>query len=73
MARRAQRLRVELLRAVSPADVRAVVVALVASARGGDAAAARLLFDRLLGPPIEADVLARLEQIEAEVAEARRW
>lgn len=64
MARRVQQLRVELLRAISVEDLREVVRALIAQAKTGDVAAARELFSRALGPPVEVDVLARLENLE---------
>lgn len=59
LARRAQRLRAELYRAVTPDDLRAVVAALVAQAKLGDVPAARELLSRLIGPP--ADLLVQHE------------
>lgn len=67
-ARRAGRLRAELFRAVTPEDVAAVAAGLVTKALAGDIAAAKLLFDRLLGPPTALDVLARLERLEVQLA-----
>ena len=61
------RLRSALLDAVTPEDMRAVALALVEKARAGDIAAARVLFDRVLGKPVEADLIARLEAIEEAV------
>ena len=61
------RLRSALLGAVTPEDMRAVSLALVEKARDGDIASARVLFDRVLGKPIEADLIARLEAIEEAV------
>ena len=61
------RLRSALLGAVTPEDMRAVALALVEKARAGDIAAARVLFDRVLGKPVEADLIARLEAIEEAV------
>ena len=58
------RLRSALLGAVTPEDMRAVALALVEKAKDGDIAAARVLFDRILGKPVEADLIARLEAIE---------
>jgi hypothetical protein len=48
-ARRVARLRSALLRAVTPADLKAVLAALVKKAKRGDVAAARELLDRLFG------------------------
>ena len=67
-ARRVGQLRSALLDAVSDEDIRRTIEAIVAQARDGDIVAARILFDRILGPPIAADVVARLEALE----EARR-
>lgn len=63
-AKRVGELRTALLDAVTPEDMRAVVKALVEAARGGDVAAARVLFERTLGRPVEADLIERLESLE---------
>jgi hypothetical protein len=68
-ARRVARLRAEMLRAVSPADLREVIAALLAQAKAGDVAAAKELLQRLLGPPVELDLLERLEALERHMAE----
>jgi hypothetical protein len=73
-ARRVARLRAELLRAVTPADLRDVALALLNQAKAGDVAAAKELLQRLLGPPVELDLLERLETLEQHmtaVAEGR--
>ena len=36
-------------------------------AKGGDVQAAKLLWDRLLGPPVPVDVLERLEALEERI------
>ena len=59
-ARRVARLRAELLRTVTPAGLREVVRALLNQAKSGDVAAAKELLQRLLGPPVELDLLERL-------------
>lgn len=60
-ARRVARLRAELLRAVSPQDLREIVLSLVAKAKAGDILAAREVLDRLFGRPAQAlDVAARV-------------
>lgn len=48
-AKRAQRLRTALLSACKPADIRAVVEALITKAKSGDVPSAKLLLDRCLG------------------------
>ena len=70
-AKRVGRLRAALLKAVSPADMRAIVKALVAQAKAGDVASAREVIERCLGKPIESDLLERLEAIEAALAAER--
>jgi len=68
-ARRVARLRAELLRAVAPDHIREVVAALLTQAKSGDVAAAKELLQRLLGPPVELDLLERLETLERHLAE----
>lgn len=50
-AKRVNQLRSALLAAANPDDVREVMATLIALAKGGDVAAIRELFDRLLGKP----------------------
>ena len=70
-ARRVARLRSELLRAVTPQDLREVVAALLAKAKAGEIAAVKELLQRLLGPPVELDLLQRIEALEASLAEVQ--
>ena len=63
------RLRAELLRAVTPADLRDIVAALLNQAKAGDVAATKELLQRLLGPPVELDLLERLEVLEGRLRE----
>jgi len=65
MAQHVNRLRRALLEAVTEEDMRAVVAALLAQAKGGDVAAAKELLLRCLGRPLESDLLERLEALEA--------
>jgi len=64
LAARVSKLRGVLLDAVKPEDMRAIVLKLVFLAKDGDTVAARILFDRVLGRPIESDLLARIEELE---------
>lgn len=48
-AKRTQRLRTALLSACKPADIKAVVEALIEKAKSGDVPSAKLLLDRCLG------------------------
>jgi len=68
-AQQVGRLRSALMSAVTEDDIRAVVEALVKKARKGDVTAARVLFDRVLGKPLEADILERIEALEATINE----
>jgi hypothetical protein len=70
-AARVGELRSALLEAVQPADLRAIAQALVASAKGGDVASAKVVFERVLGRPLETDILARLDELEARAREER--
>ncbi len=59
------KLRAAMLGAVSEADVQAIVGKLVALAREGSVPAIREVLDRTLGRPVESDLLARLDSLEA--------
>jgi len=61
------RLREELLQAVTAADLRDVIEAILVKAKTGDPIAAKLLFDRLLGPAIAIDIMERIEALETVV------
>lgn len=69
LAAQVNRLRSALLRAVEPEDIEDVVQALLRKAKEGDVAAARVLFNRLLGKPLEADILDRIENLEEMLGE----
>jgi hypothetical protein len=71
-AKRVARLRSALFKAVTPADLRDVVAALLGAAKGGDVAAARELFQRCLGPPTELDLIERLDVLEKQLADLGR-
>jgi len=64
MARRVGKLRSALVRSVSPNEVKEIITGLVKAATAGDVSAAKLLFDRLLGPPVQADYEERLGTLE---------
>lgn len=67
-AKRTAELRAGLLDAVTVEDMAAIARKLVELARDGDTIAARILFDRLLGKPLEADLIARIEELEDALA-----
>ena len=70
-AGRVQALRAALLEAVTPEDLREVVVRMVADAKVGDHQARKELLDRVLGRPLEADVLERIAELEQLVERTR--
>ncbi len=67
-AQRVGKLRSKLINSVSEKDIAEVVAGLVKKARSGDTAAAKLLLDRVLGPPVVLDVLERLAEVESKLA-----
>ena len=52
---------------ITPGDLRAIYTALVRRAAGGNLEAAREVLDRVLGRPVEADILRRLEAVESRL------
>jgi hypothetical protein len=68
-AKRIAALREALLAEVTPEDLRAIVRALVDQAKTGDVTAAREILLRTLGKPLEADLLERIEALEARLEE----
>jgi hypothetical protein len=67
-AQKVQKLKAAMLAAVTAGDVRAVIKAVLEKAKGGDLAAAELLFDRLLGRPSPCDLENQLSRLEETVA-----
>ncbi len=68
LGKRIAQLRAALVEAVSEADMREIAETLARLAKGGDTIAARILFDRVLGRPLEGDILARIEELEDALA-----
>ncbi len=71
-AKRIGELRAAVLGAVGPEDMTAIVGKLVELARAGDVRAIREVLDRTLGKPVEADLIERLERLEATADQLRR-
>lgn len=71
-ARAVGRLRQALIESVTEEDIQAIVRSLVAAALQGDVAAAREVLQRCLGPAVAADLLERLERIEAVAEQLAR-
>jgi hypothetical protein len=63
------KLRSTLLNAVTEKDIQEVAEALVRQAKEGSVPAAKELLERLLGPPVAADIVERLEALERLAAE----
>lgn len=57
-------LRRAVLEAVTAEDIREIVQGLVARAKDGNLVAAREVLNRILGPPVEIDLLERLQALE---------
>lgn len=70
--RRAMILRRALLEAVDEDDLKEAVRVLVAKAKQGDVVAIRELLDRTIGKAAPLDLLARLDELEVQVAERLR-
>jgi hypothetical protein len=68
------RWRATLADSVSEEDMRSVARALVKAAKAGEPWAVRELLDRTLGKPVEADLIERLEALEASLSERKsQW
>lgn len=66
-ARHVAQLRAALMRAVTPSDIQEIITSLVTAAKGGDINAARIILERTLGKPLEADILERIETLESAI------
>src|SRR5262245_12340242 len=66
-AKKAHAIRQAAYRAVSTADVVAMVKAQVEKAKGGDTIAFREVMLLLLGKPVAADIVARISELENEL------
>lgn len=70
-ARRVAALRTTLIREVTRDDIRAIVRKLIEQAKDGDIQAAREVLTRVLGRPVEHDILERLCSLEELLEEVR--
>lgn len=64
LAGKVQRLRAAMVAAVKPNDLREVIAGLLDAAKAGDVQAAKLLFDRCLGPAAALDIDIRISDLE---------
>lgn len=67
-----QKLRAALLSAVTPQDLREVIQALLAKARGGDVGAAQELLNRVIGRPTSAETNQKLAELERALADIQQ-
>jgi len=72
LAGMASKLRAAMLKAVKVGDVKAIIGAMIAKARGGDVAAAKLVLQYTIGEPQPYDLTARMEEIEQSLLNQRR-
>lgn len=68
-ARRVAAFRSALYEALTPEEVKELVRKLFNQAMGGDAAAARIILDRLYGPPVALDIEERMHHLEQLVSD----
>ena len=72
LAARSAKIRAALMKAVTVKDIVEIARKLVEKAKGGDLAASKILFDRVLGPPLEIDIAERMEALEERTANGRQ-
>ena len=70
-AAKVAKLRSALLDSVTQTDFKAIVKGLVTRAKNGDVVAAKVLFERTLGKPIEPDLIERIERLETLTEDKR--
>lgn len=70
-ANRVNKLRAALLQEVSEKNIRAILKNVVKQAEQGDLAAVKILLDRIFGPPIAADLIQRLEELERTIGDQK--
>jgi len=70
-AAKVARLRTAMLEAVDEGDMKEIIGKLKELATGGNVSAIKEILDRCLGRPTEADLLERLEQLEAMLEQAQ--
>lgn len=71
VGRKAAKFRTALFASVKAADFREIAQRLLQEAKSGESWAIKLVLEYLVGPPVPADVLERLENLEA-AAEGRQ-
>jgi hypothetical protein len=72
LGRRTREYREAIYKAVTPKDAADIMRAMVDIAKQGDVAAAKVVFERLMGAPEAMDVTEKLATLEAAVSEFMR-
>lgn len=70
-AAKVNRLRSALLQEVSEENIRSILKSLVKQAEQGNLAAAKIVLDRVFGPPIPVDLIERLEALEQNTGDQK--
>lgn len=70
-ASKVNKLRAALLQEVSEKNIRAILKSVVKQAEQGDLAAAKVIFDRVFGPPVPSDLIERLEALERTIGDQK--
>ena len=68
-AKRVAQLRSAMLEAVSEDDLRQVITSMLSRAKAGDVPAAKVLLERVMGPPEALDSMERLDALEEKLVE----
>ena len=71
-AHKVNKLRAALLEEVTEKNIRAILKNVVKQAEQGDLAAVKILLDRIFGPPIPADIIQRLEDLEQTMGDKNK-
>ena len=69
LSQRVAKLRKAIVAAVTPADIAKIMRELMDMAKCGNLAAARLVLEYTVGKPVEADLVERLDELEALLEE----
>lgn len=69
LGKKTEALRFALYQAISPEDIKAIAGQLKKKAKSGDLKAIGILLDRLLGPPVQPDILERITELERIISE----
>ncbi len=71
-ASKVNKLRAALLEEVTEKNIRAILKNVVKQAEQGDLAAVKVVLDRVFGPPLPADIIQRLEDLERTIGDQNK-